>query len=112
MAKKKAATVEAGSEPVKIPGTPAQAPAVAQPQALISYDWAVNIIKLNRSIAFVQQSKRGLKDEALEAAVKERYEELGGLLREDGVAPKGKKAPKNNVVNMAPDDGSDDADDE
>lgn len=99
---------KAAGAATKVPGSPAQAPAVAQPKPLMSFDWAVNVIKLNRAIAFVQAGKKGLTGAALEEAVKERYAESGGLLAEDAPAPKGKKKAAGKVVNMAPDDGSED----
>lgn len=77
-------------------------PAVAQPKALLPYDWAANTVKLNRSIAWVNVNKKGLKGEELEAAVRARYEELGGLIGEGGKpSKKGKKGNAGETVNLA-----------
>lgn len=91
---------------------PAAQQAVAQPQAAIPFEWAVNIVKLNRAIAYVRASKRDLKEKTpeFEEAVKARYVEYAGLLTGDKPTVTGKKAPQSNVVNMADDDGSPDDD--
>lgn len=87
-------------------------PAVAQPKPLLPYSWAVNVVKLNRSIAFVNAGKKGLKGDELEEAVKERYLELGGLMAEDAPGKKPKKGAKGGVVNMAEDNVGDEDDEE
>lgn len=73
--------------------------------------FAVNAVKLNRAVAHVRASQPGLKGADFAAAVKERYVEIKGLLREDAQAI---RAPKKGgrVENLADDDGSDDEDDE
>lgn len=77
-----------------------KAPA-ASPQM---YQWAVNVVKLNRAIAYVRTESPTLKAADLEDAVKERYVQLGGLLKEDKTERVAKKGGK--VENVAPDDGS------
>lgn len=62
------------------------------------YSFATNVVKLNRAKAYVAQSSPDLKGKALEAAVKERYVELKGLLAQDKPTARRKNA---NVQNMA-----------
>lgn len=88
-------------EPVK-PEEVAETAAVAHAEGLAEFSWAVNATKLNRSKALVQQSGGDLKSKAFEAAVKERYVALGGLLNEDAPATGGKR--KGRVVNTADND--------
>lgn len=85
-------------------GAPAQAAAVNPA------DWAQNALKLNRAIAWVSQTHPELKGDEKNAAVKERYVAIGGLLKKDnpGVAAKG----RGSEVNMADHDGTPDKDDE
>lgn len=71
------------------------------------YSFAVNKIKLNRAKDWVLKQAQLTATtapigEALEAAVKERYTMIGGLLRSHNLA--GKAGKSKNVVNMAPED--------
>ncbi len=76
------------------------------------YQWAVNVVKLNRAKAYVRQqaiaSGEEKKGKDLEEAVKARYMEIKGLLKEDepNRLAKGKKAGR--IVNVAENDGSED----
>lgn len=90
-----------GIDPLAPQVTPAQ-PKLSN-EELATFDFAVNVVKLNRAKAYVNANTPGLKGKDLVEAVKERYVELGGLLSGDkptGKAPKGKK----NVVNLADED--------
>lgn len=71
-----------------------------------NYDFAVNSVKLNRAKSHIQKTQPELKGNALVAAVKARYVEIGGLLVNDKPQRSGKKGGR--VVNMADDDGSGD----
>lgn len=72
-----------------------------------TYEWAVNPLKLNRAVAFVQSQTPRPAGAAFNDAVKERYLALNGLLAEK--KPTGRKGKgKGAVQNMADDDGSDD----
>ncbi len=73
---------------------------------LANFDWATNAVKLNRSIAFVQEHNPDLKGADREAAVKARYVALNGLLADVEVARASKSGGK--VVNTADNDGSKD----
>lgn len=70
------------------------------------YGWAVNVVKLNRAKAHVNLTTPGLKGKDLEAAVRTRYEELGGLTKDDVTVRQPKAGAKEQ--NMAEDDGSPD----
>lgn len=76
------------------------------------YGWAVNVVKLNRSKAYVKQiavaSGNELKGKELESAVKARYVEIKGLLSEDKVTGKKHAATRGKVVNLAEHDGTPD----
>lgn len=78
---------------------PQQRRAAYQPD----YSFAVNVVKLNRSKAFVAQTQPTLNGKELEDAVRSRYIDLNGLLRVD--APTGRGKGKGRVVNMSDDDG-------
>lgn len=91
--------------------TPAESAATPLPatKAPAGFDWAVNAVKLNRSIAYVRVANPGIKEKTEEFVqlVQDRYVELGGLLigQEQGklLARKNRKnAPE--VVNLADND--------
>lgn len=76
-----------------------------------AFEWAVNKVKLNRSVAYVNSTQPGLKGAEFEAAVKERYVALNGLLAEEKAARKA-GARRGRVVNMAADNTNDEDDDD
>ncbi len=109
MAKRKAAaTVGAaagGIDPLAPQVTPAAA--TLTNEELATFDFAVNIVKLNRAKAWVNQQaalkgEAAPKGKALVEAVKARYIQLGGLLVEQKNALVGRKG--RNIVNLADED--------
>lgn len=79
-------------------------------EELATFDFAVNVVKLNRSKAWVNQQaalagKEAPKGKELVEAVKERYIALGGLLVGEKLAGKSPSPrSKKNVVNLADED--------
>lgn len=78
--------------------------------ARADFSFAVNAVKLNRSIAYVNQAQAAanlpaLKGKDLSDAVQARYIQIGGLLIKDKPVTAGGKG-RGHVVNMAADDGS------
>lgn len=77
-----------------------------------TYDFAVNVVKLNRAKVWVAEQAKlagtpAPVGAALIAAVKDRYVAIGGLLRDQQLAGKTKKrGPK--VVNLADNDDEED----
>lgn len=101
-AEKAAAKAAGTAAKVDAPAVIGQTPAVPAAEAA-NYDFAVNVLKLNRARAWVNQNVATLgvlKGADLTDAVRERYVQLGGLLRGEVRAGK--------VVNLADDDGSKD----
>lgn len=106
MAKKKAAEISAvaagGANPLEPQVT--QHPVKLTAQEAADYSFAVNVVKLNRAKAWVNQNAEALgnpKGAAQTAAIKDRYVAIGGLLAENqkATAPK-----KGKVKNMADED--------
>lgn len=89
-------TVTGGIDSLAPQVTPQQPKVSAQD--LVTFDFAVNVVKLNRAKAYVDQNAEALgnpKNKDYVEAVKTRYVEIGGLLAEQqlaGKAPKAKKA--------------------
>lgn len=81
-------------------------PATREVSVTADFSWAYNVVKLNRAKAWVNTAAPGLLGKALEAAVKARYEQIGGLLVEDKPNPRRGRA--STVVNLGEDDGSED----
>lgn len=109
MAKKKALSpTAAGVNPLE-PQVTEHAPKLTK-EELATFDFAVNVVKLNRAKAYVNQQASlnntpAPKGKELVEAVKARYIELGGLLVDQqlaGKAPSPKS--KKNVVNLADED--------
>lgn len=106
MAKKKALSpTAAGVNPLE-PQVTEHAPKLTAAE-LVTFDFAVNVVKLNRAKAWVNQQAAlngtaAPKGKELVEEVKARYIALGGLLSGDqhaGKAPSPKS--KKNVVNLA-----------
>lgn len=80
-------------------------------RSLVNYPWAVNANKVTRALQWVKNNQAFLKlpmleADELEAAVKARYIELGGLLSEK--LPQNKAASRARVENLADNDEDDD----
>lgn len=90
--------------PAKKKAAPAGAPAATDTGS--SFEWAANPAKLKQSLAHVKATQPELKEGSKEhnAAVKERYVALKGLVHGSAAAPAGKRGSK--VENLASDDGS------
>lgn len=104
----KVSPIAGGIEPLAPQATQAQ-PKLTN-EELATFDFAVNVVKLNRAKAWVNQQAalNGVsvpKGKDLVEAVKSRYLELGGLSRDQQLAG---KAPsprsKRNIVNLADED--------
>lgn len=83
--KETVAELEAILDQVK---NPQKSPTTGKGAQVADFSFAVNVNKLNRAKAYVQQqqvlaAKPALKGKELQEAVKDRYAELGGLLVED-----------------------------
>lgn len=76
----------------------------AAENAPANFDWAFNVVKLNRAKAWVNANTPGLTGKELEKAVKARYALLGGLMANQKPVARA----KGNTVNLSADDGSDD----
>lgn len=95
---------------------PLEAVATAHPAKLteaeaVIFDFAVNVVKLNRAKMWVNQQaalegKPAPTGAALVAAVKDRYKAMGGLVRGEEAVRTPKRGGR--VVNVAPHDGSKD----
>lgn len=84
--------------------------AAAKPAKGARFEWAANVVKLNRAIATIQHDKPQLKGVEFESAVRDEYVKLAGLVVGNEPAVRRGKAPKE--VNMAADDGSANGDDD
>lgn len=94
------------TEEKKAPVDPEQVAEIAtakRASTLADFSWAVNAYKLSRAKTYVQQNNPELKGKDFEAAVKDRYIELKGLLASEVPSRRGGKRA-GRVQNVADND--------